>query len=145
MRVALASDHAALSLRQEVFNALQELGEEAVDLGTFEEASVDYPDYAIRAVEALRNGEAERAVIMCGTGIGISMAANRHKGIRAALCATEFDARMARSHNDANILALGGRTMGPGLARSILEVWLTTPFAGGRHQRRVDKIEAIKG
>ena len=145
MRIVMASDHGATDLRREVLEHIREQGYEVTDLGTHEEASVDYPDYATLAVEKMRNGEADRAVLMCGTGLGISMSANRYKGIRAALCHNEFEARMSRQHNDANVLVLGGRVIGPGLAKSLFDAWMAAEFEGGRHQNRVDKIEAIEG
>ncbi|MFA9461908.1 ribose 5-phosphate isomerase B [Thiohalorhabdus methylotrophus] len=145
MRIVMASDHGGLELRQMVLEHVRERGYEVVDLGTHEAASVDYPDYAVMAAEKLRNGEADRAVLVCGTGLGISMAANRHKGIRAAVCHNEFEARMSRQHNDANVLVLGGRVIGPGLAASIFDAWMSAEFEGGRHQNRVDKIESIDG
>lgn len=145
MRIVMASDHGATDLRREVFEHIRDQGYEVEDLGTHEDASVDYPDYATLAVEKMRNGEADRAVLMCGTGLGISMSANRYKGIRAALCHNEFEARMSRQHNDANVLVLGGRVIGPGLAKSLFDAWMEAEFEGGRHQKRVDKIEAIEG
>jgi ribose 5-phosphate isomerase B len=143
MRIVMASDHGGLQLRREILKHIQEKGYEVQDLGTHEDASVDYPDYAIMAADKLRNGEADRAVLMCGTGLGISMAANRHKGIRAAVCHNEFEARMSRQHNNANTLVLGGRVIGPELAASIFDAWMDAEFEGGRHAKRVDKIEAI--
>ncbi|MEF8793873.1 ribose 5-phosphate isomerase B [Thiohalorhabdus sp.] len=145
MRIVMASDHGATDLRREVLEHIREQGFEVTDLGTHEDASVDYPDYATLAVEKMRAGEADRAVLMCGTGLGISMSANRYKGIRAALCQNEFEARMSRQHNDANVLVMGGRVVGPGLAKSLFDAWMSAEFEGGRHQQRVDKIEAIEG
>ncbi|KPV40580.1 ribose 5-phosphate isomerase [Thiohalorhabdus denitrificans] len=145
MRIVMASDHGGLELRRMVLEHARERGYEVVDLGTHEDASVDYPDYAVMAVEKMRSGEADRAVLVCGTGLGISMAANRHKGVRAALCHNEFEARMSRQHNDANVLVLGGRAIGPGLAASIFDAWMSAEFEGGRHANRVEKIESIEG
>lgn len=145
MRIVMASDHGATDLRREVFEYIREQGFDVEDLGTHEDSSVDYPDFATLVVEKIRSGEADRGVLMCGTGLGISMSANRYKGIRAAPCHSEFEARMSRQHNDANILALGGRVVGPGLAKSIFDAWMEAEFEGGRHQRRVEKIEAIEG
>jgi ribose 5-phosphate isomerase B len=145
MRIVMASDHGATGLRRELFEHIQQQGFDVTDLGTHEDSSVDYPDYATLAVEKMRAGEADRAVLMCGTGLGISMSANRYKGIRAALCHNEFEARMSRQHNDANALVMGGRIIGPELAKSIFDAWMGAEFEGGRHQGRVDKIEAIKG
>jgi len=145
MRIVTASDHGATDLRREVLEHIRQQGHEVEDLGTHEDASVDYPDFATLVVEKMRSGEADRGVLMCGTGLGISMSANRYKGIRAAPCHSEFEARMSRQHNDANILAMGGRVVGPGLAKSIFDAWMEAEFEGGRHQRRVEKIEAIQG
>lgn len=143
MRIVMASDHGAILLRQEVLTHLQDKGVPVEDLGTHEESSVDYPDYAVKAAQKIRAGEADAAILMCGTGQGITMAANRHRGIRAALCHNEFEARMSRQHNNANALVMGGRVIGPELAKSITDAWLAAEFEGGRHQQRVDKIEAI--
>jgi ribose 5-phosphate isomerase B len=143
MRIVMASDHGAIHLRQEVLAYLQDKGVQVEDLGTHEDSSVDYPDYAMKAAEKIRSGEADRAILMCGTGQGISMAANRHKGIRAAVCHNEFEARMSRQHNNANALVLGGRVIGPELGKAIVDAWLAAEFEGGRHAQRVDKIESI--
>ena len=143
MRIVMASDHGATDLRRMLLEHIQAQGIAVEDLGTHEDASVDYPDYAALAAEKIRAGEADRAVLMCGTGQGITMAANRHKGIRAALCHNEFEARLSRQHNDANALVMGGRVIGPELAKSIFDAWWAAEFEGGRHQARVDKIEAI--
>ena len=145
MRIVIASDHGATDLRRGLTEHIREQGHEVEDLGTHEEGGVDYPDYAAKAVAKLRSGEADRAVLMCGTGLGISMAANRHKGIRAAVCHNEFEARMSRQHNDANVLVMGGRVIGPGLAICLFDAWMAAEFEGGRHARRVEKIEAIEG
>ena len=140
MKVIIASDHAGLELRGELVKALQELRVEVDDVGPTSAESVDYPDYARLVSRAVAEGRATRGVLVCGTGMGMAITANKHRGIRAALCTDEFVARMARAHNDANVLCLGQRVVGVGLARSILEAFLATPFEGGRHQRRVDKI-----
>ncbi len=140
MKVIIASDHAGLELRRELILALQEQHHEVRDVGPQDGTSVDYPDYARRVCEAVVAGEAERGVLVCGTGMGMSIMANKHAGIRAALCTDEFVARMSRAHNDANVLCLGQRVVGGGLARGILEAFLGTAFEGGRHQRRLDKI-----
>jgi ribose 5-phosphate isomerase B len=140
MKVIIASDHAGLELRRELVKALQELRVEVDDVGPTSAESVDYPDYARRVSQAVAGGSATRGVLVCGTGMGMAIMANKHPGIRAALCTDEFVARMARAHNDANVLCLGQRVVGAGLARSILEAFLATPFEGGRHQRRLDKI-----
>ena len=140
-RLVAASDHAGLALRAEAVKAARARGLEVEDLGPFSADSVDYPDFAVRVGEAVAAGRARFGVLVCGTGIGMSMAANKVPGVRAALCHTEFEARMARAHNDANVLCLGERVTGPGLAAAIVEVFLTTPFEGGRHARRVGKID----
>ncbi|MBZ4407323.1 ribose 5-phosphate isomerase B [Myxococcus faecalis] len=140
MKVILASDHAGLELRQELVAALQERKVAHEDVGPFARDSVDYPDFAARVAKAVTSGEATLGVLVCGTGIGMSIVANKHKGVRAALCTTEFEARMARAHNDANVLCLGQRVVGAGVGRAILEAFLGTAFEGGRHERRVQKI-----
>lgn len=138
MKIGVASDHGGFALKTALVPFLQELGHEVVDLGNDGEASVDYPDYAAKLCEAMRKGEFERGILICGTGIGMCMAANRHRHIRAALCHDAFTARMSREHNDANVLCLGGRVLGPALALDIVAVWLATAFEGGRHQRRIN-------
>jgi ribose 5-phosphate isomerase B len=139
--VILGSDHAGFELKEKVKKALERLGVPYDDVGTRSSDAVDYPDFAHRVAEAVEKGRYTRGIVVCGTGIGVSMAANRHPGVRAAVAYDEETARLSREHNDANVLALGGRTIDPGLAERILEIWLTTPFAGGRHGRRVAKIE----
>lgn len=144
MRIAVTSDHGAFDMKRQVLDALAEREDlEVVDLGPETADSVDYPDMAANLCRAILEGRADRGVLMCGTGIGISIAANRFKGIRAALCGDEFDARLSRQHNDANVLVMGGRTTGPMVAEAILETWLETEFEGGRHQRRIDKIDHL--
>lgn len=145
MRIVVASDHAALALKARVVEWLRARGHEAVDLGPDAPGSVDYPDYALRAAEEVAAGRAEAGVLICGTGIGMSLAANKVPGIRAAVATDTFMARMARAHNDANILCLGARVVGEGLAEDIVEAWLGATFEGGRHARRVEKISAIEG
>jgi ribose 5-phosphate isomerase B len=140
MKVIIASDHAGLELRRELVSVLKDLRAEVEDVGPTTSESVDYPDYARSVARAVAAGGHQFGVLVCGTGIGMSIMANKHRGIRAALCTNEFEARMARAHNDANVLCLGQRVVGAGLARSILEAFLTTPFEGGRHQKRLDKI-----
>ena len=139
--VILGADHAGFELKEKVKKALERLGVHFEDVGTRSADSVDYPDFAHRVAEAVEKGRYPRGIVVCGTGIGVSMAANRHPGVRAAVAYDEETARLSREHNDANVLALGGRTLDPDLAERILEVWLKTPFAGGRHARRVAKIE----
>ncbi len=142
--IALANDHAGIALKTEIKKLLDQRGIEYKDFGTNTEASVDYPIYGEAAGKAVASGECERGIIICGTGIGISIAANKVKGVRAALCTNCFMAEMARRHNDANILALGARVLGSGLALKIVETFLDTDFEGGRHQRRIDIIAAIE-
>ena len=142
--IALANDHAGIALKTEIKKLLDQRGMEYKDFGTNTEASVDYPIYGEAAGRAVASGECERGIIICGTGIGISIAANKVKGVRAALCTNCFMAEMARRHNDANILALGARVLGSGLALKIVETFLDTDFEGGRHQRRIDIIAAIE-
>ncbi len=139
--IFVASDHAARALKAEVVAALTAAGRAVEDLGTHGDASVDYPDFAHRVAAAVAAGRADRGILICGTGLGMSIAANRHAGVRAALCHDAFTAEMARRHNDANVLCLGARVTGPGVALQAVELFLATPFDGGRHQQRVSKIE----
>lgn len=138
--VAVAADHAGLGLKDALAEELRAAGAEVVDLGTHSPDSVDYPDYGAAMAEAIAAGRAPTGVIVCGTGIGISIAANRNPAVRAAHCSDTTDARLAREHNDANVLSLGARTTGVEVAKDCLRVFLTTAFEGGRHQRRVDKL-----
>lgn len=140
MKIVLGSDHGGVELKDALVTYLQEKGHEVQDLGTHGTESVDYPDYA-KKVAAVVLEESIPGILVCGTGIGISIAANKIPGIRAALCSEEFSARMSRRHNNANILCLGGRTTGVELAKSIVDAYLEEDFEGGRHQRRVDLIE----
>ena len=142
--IAVASDHGGFDLKSYVVKYLSENKVEFEDLGTFNTDSVDYPDYAVKAAEGVAQGKYEKGIVICGTGIGISIAANKIHGIRAALCTDSYMARMSRQHNDANILALGGRVIGPELALDIVETWLNTEFLGGKHKRRIDKIADIE-
>ena len=144
MKVAIGSDHGGFRLKEELKALLTELTMDTHDFGTYTPESVDYPDISRQVAEAVAKGEYERGIIICGTGIGVSIAANKINGIRAALCNDVFSAKMSREHNDANILTLGERVIGPGLARMIVEVWLKTEFAGGRHACRVEKIMALE-
>jgi ribose 5-phosphate isomerase B len=139
--IILGSDHAGFDLKEKVKKALERLGVPYEDVGTHGPESVDYPDFAHRVAEAVETGRYARGIVVCGTGLGVSMAANRHRGVRAAVAYDEETARLSREHNDANVLALGGRSLDHALAERILEVWLKTPFAGGRHARRVGRIE----
>ena len=142
-RVALAADHAGVGLKDALAGELREAGAEVVDLGTQGAESVDYPDYGAAMARAIEQQRAAMGIIVCGTGIGISIAANRSQAVRAARCANTTDARLARQHNDANVLALGARTTGVEVARDCLRVFLSTAFEGGRHQRRVDKLTDV--
>jgi ribose 5-phosphate isomerase B len=144
MKVAIASDHAGLPLKRELVEVLQSRGYEVKDSGTHSGDSVDYPDFASEVARAVGKGEVERGVLVCGTGIGMSIVANKYRGVRAAVCTSEFEARMARGHNDANVLCVGQRVVGGGLARAILAVFLETAFEGGRHERRVQKIRDVE-
>ena len=138
--VALGADHAGWELKEALKAWLMDAGCQVLDFGTHGPDSVDYPDYALQVAEAVTVGKVERGVLVCGTGIGMTIAANKIPGIRAALCGDVFTARMSREHNDANVLALAGRLTGRESGLEILRAWLDTPFAGGRHARRVDKI-----
>ncbi|MBI5543589.1 MAG: ribose 5-phosphate isomerase B [Deltaproteobacteria bacterium] len=140
MRIAIASDHAGLALKKEISEGLVALQHDLQDLGTYDNSSVDYPDFASQVARAVRDGQVELGVLVCGTGIGMSIVANKYRGVRAALCTTEFEARMSRAHNDANVLCMGERVIGPGLGRAIAEAFVSTAFEGGRHQKRVQKI-----
>lgn len=141
MKVAVGCDHAGFMLKKDVLEVLNELGHEIVDCGTWSDKSVDYPDYGQAVAEQVVKGQVEFGIILCGTGIGISIAANKVPGIRAALCHDTFSARMSRAHNDANVLAMGSRVIGSGLAREIIHAFLATKFEGGRHALRVAKLE----
>lgn len=138
--IAIASDHAGFPLKQQVGEALEALGLGVLDLGCHDGNSVDYPDYGHAMADALGSGKAQKGVLVCGSGIGISIAANRHAGVRAALCTSGLMARLARKHNDANVLAMGARIIGFETAMDCLHEFLNTEFEGGRHQTRIDKI-----
>lgn len=144
MTLAIGSDHGGFCLKETIKQHLETRGFAYRDFGTCSTASVDYPDIAQKVSQAVVSGECERGILICGTGIGISIAANKVKGIRAALCHDVFSAQMSREHNDANILALGERVIGPGLALMIVDTWLTAEFAAGRHEQRVKKIAALE-
>jgi ribose 5-phosphate isomerase B len=143
-KVIAGSDHAGLALRAEAVKIAREQGFEVEDLGPFSGESVDYPDYARKVADAVASGRARFGVLVCGTGIGMSIAANKVKGVRAAVCTSEFEARMARAHNDANVLCIGERVLGGGLGAAVVTAFLTAPFEGGRHERRVEKIRALE-
>jgi len=146
LRVVFASDHTGLVLRAEAIRVARQKGFEVEDLGAFSAESSDYPDFARRAGEVVAAGRARFGILICGTGIGMSIAANKMKGIRAAHCTNEFEARMARAHNDANVLCMGERVIGVGLAASIVTVFLEQPFeSGGRHERRLNKVSGMEG
>lgn len=142
---AIGSDHGGYALKQEIMKHLSERGIAYRDYGTYSEENCDYPDYGEAVGRAVASGECERGIVVCGTGIGISIAANKVRGVRCALCGDCFSAQMAREHNDANVLALGARVLGPGLALKIVDTFLDSSFAGGRHERRVAKLMAIEG
>jgi ribose 5-phosphate isomerase B len=144
MRIAIGADHAGFPLKQHLVRVLQALGHEVDDRGTHSEASVDYPEICASVGREVVAGRAERGVVVGGSGQGEQIAANKVRGVRAALCNDLYTARMSREHNDANVLSIGGRIVAPGLADEIVEVWLDTAFEGGRHQRRVDQISAIE-
>jgi ribose 5-phosphate isomerase B len=139
--IALAADHGGYNYKERVKALLDSIGLTWKDFGTDSEESVDYPDFAHAAAEAIQRGECDRGIFICGTGIGISLAANRHRGVRAAACQVPEAARMSRLHNDANVLALGERLVDWALAEQMIRIWLETPFEGGRHERRIGKIE----
>ncbi|MCR5040688.1 MAG: ribose 5-phosphate isomerase B [Clostridia bacterium] len=143
-KIALACDHGGFLLKEEVRRWLDEKGIEYVDCGSYDTAAVDYPFQAKKGCDKVLSGECEKALLFCGTGVGISMAANKIKGIRAACCENCFSAKFTRAHNDANVLCLGGRVVGPGLACEMVDLFLNTPFEGGRHKRRVDEITELE-
>ena len=141
--IAIGCDHAGVELKKSIIQTLSEKGFDFCDMGTDGEPC-DYPDMAEKVCEQITSGKCEKGILICGTGIGMSIAANKIKGIRAALCADSFSTRFTRLHNDSNVMCMGARTMGPGLACELAEIFLTTGFEGGRHQRRVDLITAIE-
>ncbi len=142
--IAIACDHAGPALKEEIKGLLTEMGYTYRDFGTDTSDSVDYPVYASRAARAVACGECEKGIVICGTGIGISISANKVKGIRCALCSEPLSAKLTRQHNDANMVAIGARVTGGELAKAIVRAFLTTEFEGGRHQRRVDLITAVE-
>lgn len=145
MKITIGSDHGAVELKEEVKKVLAEFENiEVKDVGTFGTEPVDYPDIAEKVCADVVSGAADRGIVLCGTGIGISIAANKIKGIRCALCNDVYSAKMSREHNNANVLAMGGRVIGFGHAGEIVRIWLTTEFEGGRHERRVNKIMALE-
>ena len=142
--IAIACDHAALEMKAEVIKILEERGLEYEDFGTYTTDSCHYPIYGARAANAVASGKCDRGIVICGTGIGISLVANKVKGIRCSLCSDSYSAKMTRAHNDSNMLAMGARVIGIEVAKEIVAAWLDTPFEGGRHQTRVDMITAIE-
>lgn len=144
MLVAIGSDHGGFRLKEEIKELLTEENITFKDFGTYTAESVDYPDIAKQVGEAIVNGECAKGILICGTGIGIGIAANKIKGIRAALCHDVFSAKMTREHNDSNVLTMGERVIGPGLARMIVSTWLSTEFIGGRHAKRIEKISQLE-
>ena len=144
MRVTIGSDHAGFALKQHLVGTLTKLGHEVVDLGTDSEEPVDYPPICAAVARAVASGETDRGIVLGGSGQGEQIAANKVRGVRAALCNDLYTARMSRQHNDANVLSIGGRIVAAGLADEILALWLDTPFEGGRHQRRIDQITEIE-
>lgn len=144
MRAAIGCDHAGIGLKNEVLPILEELAIEWKNFGTDSEESVDYPDFGERVAEEVSKGNFDRGILICGTGIGMSIVANKFPGIRAALCNDAYSAKMSRLHNDANVLILPGRVIDNEVAKIIVKIWFSTPFEGGRHQRRLDKIKAIE-
>ena len=143
MRIAIGSDHAGFSLRRAIEQKLRSMGHEVLDCGCDNEESCDYPEFGAAVGRKVASGECDRGIVVCGTGLGIAMAANKIKGIRAAVVHDAFTARMSREHNDANVLALGARVLDPDFALELVDLWLTTDFEGGRHARRVGKIDAL--
>jgi ribose 5-phosphate isomerase B len=144
MRIAVGADHAGFALKEHLKRTLAALGHEVEDLGTDTETSVDYPPICAAVGQAVTTGRAERGFVLGGSGQGEQIAANKVPGVRAALCNDLYTARLSRQHNDANVLAMGGRVVAPGLADEIVALWLSTPFEGGRHQRRLDQISALE-
>lgn len=142
--IAIGCDHGGYELKNHIVKHLEEIGADVKDYGVYNESSVDYPDCARPVCEAVQSGEAEKGILICGTGIGISIAANKFKGIRAALCGDVYSAKMCKEHNNANIICLGGRVTGRELAFMIVDTWLAAEFAGGRHEGRIAKIHSIE-
>ena len=140
-RIIIGCDHGGLNLKNKVVEHLKEIGYEVEDVGTYTSDSVDYPIYAKKVAHAVADGKYEKGIIICGTGIGVSIVANKVKGIRASLCGDTFSAKATRQHNNSNILCMGERVIGAGLALDIVDIWLTTEYEGGRHQRRIDMMK----
>lgn len=144
MKIAIGNDHGAYELKLEVMKYVEELGHEVINFGVDSAESVDYPAQGLKVANAVISGEADLGIALCGTGVGISMACNKVKGIRAVVCSEPFSAKMSREHNNANILCMGGRVVGPELGKMIVKEWLNAEFQGGRHQRRVNQIMEIE-
>jgi len=144
MTIAIGCDHAGVDLKKDILSLLHDLRIECIDYGTNSSESVDYPDFGEKVSEAVSSGKIERGILICGTGIGMSIVANKFSGVRASLCNELFTAKMSRLHNDANILVIGGRIVGKDLAKEIVRTWVSTPFEGERHRRRLDKITHIE-
>jgi len=144
LRVAIGADHAGFRMKEDLKGFLWELNYDVVDFGPPDDCSVDYPDFAEKVSKAISNGDFERGILICGTGIGMSIVANRFPGVRATVCYDLYTAKMARLHNNSNVLVLGGRITAPAMAREIVKVWLETPFEGGRHERRLQKLKIIE-
>jgi ribose 5-phosphate isomerase B len=142
-KIAIASDHGGFDLKESILAHLLNIGWKVHDLGSYSGDSVDYPDFGIKLAEEVSGKKVERGIVICGTGIGMSIVVNRFPGIRGTLCSDLFTAKLCREHNDSNVLVMGGRLIGKGLAAEIVNTWLNTPFEGGRHQRRLDKINQI--
>ncbi|RME41512.1 MAG: ribose 5-phosphate isomerase B [Deltaproteobacteria bacterium] len=142
--IVVGSDHGGLALKNAIIDYLRERDCEVLDIGTQDDRSVDYPDFGVRVAEKVSRGEAEKGILVCGTGIGMSIVANKFPGVRAALVTDEFTARMAKEHNNANILVMGGRVLNPDQATVMVGIWLDSTFEAGRHQRRLDKIAEIE-
>lgn len=143
MKIAIGSDHAGFKLKESIKKYLQKNNYDFFDFGTYDEQSVDYVDFGEIVAKSISTGNFKRGILICGTGIGMSIVANKFKGVKAALCHDEFTAKMSREHNDSNVLTIGGRVVDEGKALKIVDTWLKTPFLGGRHERRVNKISLI--
>ena len=143
MKIIVGCDHGGFDLKERILEHLRGLAHEVRDIGTFGRESVDYPAIAIKVAQAVASGDAERGILVCGSGIGMCMTANRVAGVRAVQASEPYEAKMSRRHNDSNVLCLGGRCIGPDLAVEVLDIWLAEPFEGGRHQRRIDLIDTL--
>ncbi len=144
MKIAIGCDHGGIVLKPAIVETLEKRGIQVEDMGCYDTSSVDYPDYALKVAEAVSRGECDKGIVLCGTGIGISIAANKVRGIRAGVVHDEFTAEMISAHNNANVIAIGGRVVSPEMAAKMVGIWLDTPFQGGRHEGRVEKISAIE-